>query len=196
MSLFIRNVARCGMDIDILCRRMEPINGSLTAVFYDDIPIRSIVKTKRGINGFDGVNIEDRPTHEICVPAVRVVTLQSLTNIGVLVSAETAEPHALKTGTVVTIAGSIPDEFNVTDAIITVTSPTEFTYTVSTAPTEPQTGSPMLSYFIGDINSQRWVRLKGRLLKILNVENCCEKDEVFILSCTERGDEVKDANKA
>lgn len=196
MSLFARNVARCGMDIDILCRRMEPVNGNLKAVFYDEIPIRSIVKTKGGIKGFDSVNTDDHATHEICVPAVRGVPIESLINVGALVSATTANPHSLRAGDIITVTGAIPSEYNVVDAVVTITSPTEFTYSVAVAPTEIQTGSPVASYFIGPINSERWVRLKGRLLKILNVENCCEKDEVFILSCTERGSEVRDANAA
>lgn len=121
MSLFTRNVARCGMDIDIESRSLTVINTVQTMAFEVVETPRAIVKTIRGVKQFDGVNTEDRPTHEICVPF-----------------------------------SSVPS----------------------------------------GITAENWVKLKGRRLRILNVENCCEKDEVFILTCTERGDEVKSANSA
>jgi hypothetical protein len=48
--------------------------------------------------------------------------------------------------------------------------------------------------FIAGVTAETWVLLNGRRLDILDVENCCEKDEVLILRCTERG--TGEASKA
>ena len=48
--------------------------------------------------------------------------------------------------------------------------------------------------FLTGITAQSWVLLKGRRLDIVDVENCCEKDKVLILRCTERG--IGEASKA
>lgn len=50
--------------------------------------------------------------------------------------------------------------------------------------------------FIAGITSEIWVKLGTRRIKILSVENCCEKDDTLILMCTERGEDVKKVNEA
>ena len=37
------------------------------------------------------------------------------------------------------------------------------------------------------VTAETWVEFKGRRFDVLDVENCCEKDETLILRCTERG---------
>ena len=41
--------------------------------------------------------------------------------------------------------------------------------------------------FIEGVSAETWVLFKGRRIDILEVENCCEDDEVLILTCTDRG---------
>ena len=41
--------------------------------------------------------------------------------------------------------------------------------------------------FIAGVTAETWVILKGRRIDILAVENCCEEDEVLILTCSDRG---------
>ena len=48
--------------------------------------------------------------------------------------------------------------------------------------------------FLAGVTAETWVLFKGSRLDILDVENCCEKDEVLILRCTERG--TAEASKA
>jgi len=38
-----------------------------------------------------------------------------------------------------------------------------------------------------DITAEKWVRLNTKRIRIISVENCCEKNETMILLCTERG---------
>lgn len=37
------------------------------------------------------------------------------------------------------------------------------------------------------ITSETWILFKGRRIDVLSVENCCEKDEVLILTCSDVG---------
>lgn len=46
------------------------------------------------------------------------------------------------------------------------------------------------------INSENWVLFKGRNFRVLDFKNCCEKDARFVLFCTDRGDEIREANHA
>lgn len=46
------------------------------------------------------------------------------------------------------------------------------------------------------VTSEKWVKLGSRRIRVITVENCCEKDEVLKLRCTERGPDVKEANNA
>jgi len=50
-----------------------------------------------------------------------------------------------------------------------------------------------VSYLAG-VTAETWILFKGRRVDILAVENCCENDEVLILTCSDRG--VGEAAKA
>lgn len=50
----------------------------------------------------------------------------------------------------------------------------------------PITHKICIEYLPG-VTAETWILFKGRRLDILDVENCCEHDEVLILRCTERG---------
>lgn len=66
-------------------------------------------------------------------------TLESLTRQGSIATATTSASHNLATGQSVTISGADQNDYNGTFSI-TVTSETEFQYTVTGSPTTPATG--------------------------------------------------------
>ena len=41
--------------------------------------------------------------------------------------------------------------------------------------------------FVADVTAETWVLFKGRRLDILAVENCCETDDILILTCSDLG---------
>lgn len=41
--------------------------------------------------------------------------------------------------------------------------------------------------YLAGVTAETWILFKGRRIDILSVENCCEKDDVLILTCNERG---------
>lgn len=118
MSLFARNLQKCGQDVTLEDRVEKIISGKSQEVFSNPVTVRAIIKTLQGKAVFDDTNIERVATHEICI-----------------------------------------------------------------------------AYTVG-ITSEKWVKLGTRRLKILTVENCCEKNEVLKLMCTERGEDSKVANQA
>jgi len=51
--------------------------------------------------------------------------------------------------------------------------------------------------YIDGVTAEKWVKLANKKrLKVLTVENCCEKNEKLILVCTERGLDSKVVNNA
>jgi len=46
------------------------------------------------------------------------------------------------------------------------------------------------------ITSENWIFFKGKRVRILDVENCCEDDRTLKLLCTERGDDGSVINGA
>lgn len=61
--------------------------------------------------------------------------ITSTTFTGTTAVVTTATPHGLTTGNLATVQSAYPDEYNVTDAALTVTGPNTFTYVMSVAPT-------------------------------------------------------------
>ena len=41
--------------------------------------------------------------------------------------------------------------------------------------------------YIAGVTAETWILFKGQRIDIIDVENCCETDEMLILRCTERG---------
>lgn len=37
------------------------------------------------------------------------------------------------------------------------------------------------------VTAETWILFKGKRIDVLSVENCCEEDQVLILTCTNRG---------
>jgi uncharacterized phage protein gp47/JayE len=81
----------------------------------------------------------------------QVIAITSLTRSGDLVTATTASPHNLATNITVTIAGAVETDYNGAK-LITVTSQTEFTYSISTTPASPATGTITAS-FVGAVTN-------------------------------------------
>ena len=50
--------------------------------------------------------------------------------------------------------------------------------------------------FLAGITAEKWVKLGTTRIKVLTVENCCERDECLKLMCTERGEESQVVNQA
>lgn len=48
--------------------------------------------------------------------------------------------------------------------------------------------------YLANVTAESWILLNGRRIDILAVTNCCENNDVLILTCTERG--TGDAAKA
>lgn len=44
--------------------------------------------------------------------------------------------------------------------------------------------------FISGVTAETWIEYNSRKIDILQVENCCENDEVLILTCSDRGSGV------
>lgn len=70
----------------------------------------------------------------------KVINLVSLSRSGTLVTAIAAGEHGLSSFVPVTISGADQVGYNVTDVAITVTGPTSFTYSTTSAPATPATG--------------------------------------------------------
>ena len=93
-------------------------------------------------------------------------SVSSITRSGSTATVTTGSAHNLVTGAEITMSGATQTEYNVT-AIVTVTGPTTFTYTVSGSPATPATGSPVYTvtnYLYGDIASGGGVTLGKGLL--------------------------------
>jgi uncharacterized phage protein gp47/JayE len=91
----------------------------------------------------DGLTYESTASVNISANSIQIT---SLTRSGSLVTAVTDGPHGLSSNVVIDIAGAVESEYNGTDIEITVTAEDEFTYTISTTPTSPATGTILASY--------------------------------------------------
>jgi len=50
----------------------------------------------------------------------------------------------------------------------------------------PITHEMRIDYLAG-VTAETWILFKGRRIDILSVANCCENDEILVLTCSERG---------
>ena len=69
------------------------------------------------------------------VPGIAGGTITSITFATTTATVTTASSHGLSTGNLVTVQGALPSAYNVTNASITVTGLTTFTYTMASTPT-------------------------------------------------------------
>lgn len=196
MTLFSRNINKYGKQIDLEDRELTPVANKAVMAFTNPIPMRGIVSTVSGVRVFDDVNTERDVTHKICIAASRKVIIATITESGLIATVTTAIPHLLLDGQVGNITGALQAAYNVSGAIITIISPSIFTYEVGSSTGGAATGNPIFTYLLPDVTKEKWIRFRNRHIKILTAENCCEDDEVWIFQCTERGQDVKDANKA
>lgn len=193
MPLFERNLVKCGQPVVIEERNERIINGHSQEVFTNPIQQQGIIKTLRGVTVFDDTNTERIATHEICIAMPRSLAVSLSPPVAGVVNGSTLEPHGLQDGTVADILATVDPLYEVEGVTITVLSPTTFSYPLATAPTSADTG---LLRYLQEYTAENWVRFKGKRVKILTVENCCEEDRVLKLMCTERGDESQVVNQA
>ena len=67
MTLFARNLAKCGKDIVFEDRDERIVNGGASEVFTNARDDRAIIKTLGGKKVFDGTNTERIATHRLCL---------------------------------------------------------------------------------------------------------------------------------
>lgn len=53
--------------------------------------------------------------------------------------------------------------------------------------TETNITHEMRIEYLPGVTAETWILFKGRRIDILSVENCCEEDQILILTCSERG---------
>lgn len=74
MSLFQRNLNKCGKDIDLVDRNMSIFNGNPVENFTNPVPVKALVKTLNGVTVFDDTNTERVATHKFCIAFIDGVT--------------------------------------------------------------------------------------------------------------------------
>jgi len=118
--------------------------GALTVGdFSRTAPLQAATIFTAGANGsrLDRITVEAAGTvaatlaRLFLVPGVAGGTISSITFITTTATVTTAVSHGLSTGNLVTIQGALPNAYNVTNASITVTGLTTFTYTMASTPT-------------------------------------------------------------
>ncbi len=97
-------------------------------------------------------NVSETTLQPSAVSGTSVITLAgaaitSITRVLQIATVTTTLAHNLRTGDRVTIVGAVETEYNRSNAEITVTSATVFTYVVTGAPTTPATGTITLRIF-------------------------------------------------
>jgi len=95
---------------------------------------RSLVKTTSGSAG-TAVALSPTP-----------ISAATLTSSGTTATFTASSAHRLLTGQIVTISGAADSKYNLVGVQITVTSSTEFTYTIASGATSPDTGTPVANY--------------------------------------------------
>lgn len=118
--------------------------GALTVGDFSRIaPLQAATVFTAGANGsrLDRITVEAAGTvaatlaRLFLVPGVAGGTISSITFVTTTATVTTAASHGLSTGNLVTIQGALPTAYNVTNATITVTGLTTFTYTMASTPT-------------------------------------------------------------
>ena len=85
MSLFKRNLNKCGQDITLQNRNIQaPVFGSADAdlEFSGDTVVKAIVSTKRGSTLFDGVSTDEAITHKVSIEFISGVTAETWILLG------------------------------------------------------------------------------------------------------------------
>lgn len=124
---------RWGSYVGILRKPATQSTGSITVTGLEGsiIPINTPLTNSLGLsyNTLQSATINSQN-----------ITVDNITRSSNTAIVETVTDHLLTNGQTVTISGAIENEYNGTFSII-VTGASEFTYTVSGAPTSPATGS-------------------------------------------------------
>lgn len=104
-----------------------------------------VVATAPAANGdgtrFDRIQIQAGGTTTVNVVRLFITkgrpgpTVTTITSVGTTATVTASVAHGLTTGDLVTMQSAFPDDYNVTSVAIIVSSPTVFTYIMSTTPT-------------------------------------------------------------
>lgn len=82
MSLFLRNLARRGIDITIEDRDSKIINGQVSEVFTNPTVVKALIKTISGVSVFDSTNTERVATHKMCLIYNASITAEKWIKLG------------------------------------------------------------------------------------------------------------------
>jgi uncharacterized phage protein gp47/JayE len=105
------------------------------------VPISTLVQRANGLQ---------YATQSAITISTQTISVSGITKLGTTATATTASSHNLATGVIIdSITGADQSEYNVTNAQITVTSATTFTYEVSGSPASPATGTISATFTTG-----------------------------------------------
>lgn len=82
MTLFTRNLAKCGKVVALQTRVSGIVNGRPTEVFTTLASPKAIIKTLRGKSVFDETNTERVATHELCIAYRSDITAENWVLLG------------------------------------------------------------------------------------------------------------------
>lgn len=119
------------------------------------------------VNGIDPALIYNGTDWIKVASSSTALGISSITHVGAVATLTTASAHGLITGNQITVAGAVPTAYNGT-YVITVTSPTTFTYTMASTPASNATtvGSYTIAAYITGVNSDDLIHVnlfKNRL---------------------------------
>ena len=119
------------------------------------------------VNGIDPALIYNGTNWIKAAGTSSAYSITSITHVGAVATLTTSVPHNLITGNQITVAGASPSAYNGT-FIITVTSPTTFTYTMASTPGSNATvvGAYTIAEYITGVDSQDLIHVnlfKNRL---------------------------------
>lgn len=117
-------------------------NINVTGTATTLIPLNTTLQSQ------DGTQFETQENKTI---TTHVINVTSLTRSGSTVTATIASDHLYASNLLVTIAGAVETEYNVTDAPIIVTGLDTFTYEITGTPTSPATGTITSTATFADI---------------------------------------------
>lgn len=126
-----------------------PRNGQATIqtanALRDGTGALSIVATAPANTGngtrFDRIDIQAGGTTTVNVVRLFITqglpgqTISTITSVGATATVTTSAAHGLTTGNLITLQNTFPNDYSVAGVAVTVTSATQFTYSMSTTPT-------------------------------------------------------------
>ena len=82
MTLFLRNLNKCGQNVTLEDRDERIINGLSTEVFTNPVVVLATIKTLEGVSVFDDTNTERVATHKLRIAFLAGVTAEQWVTFG------------------------------------------------------------------------------------------------------------------